>query len=143
MLVWYNHLPSLLSETSGKWKVACLTNWGEKYLLVIIRDSSVFTHIESTFRDMWEVLVSTTFCISCSDGLPRIWSIKFWVPFFIMPRAPTTTGIVLVLSFHIFVTLILRSLYLESSWNSLREIFLSAETVTAIIIHVFSSNFLL
>ena len=77
----------------------------------------------------------TISCISCSNGLPGIWSINFWVPFFIMSRAPITTGIVLVLSFHIFVTSIWRSLYLESFWNSLREIFLSAQTVTSIMIY--------
>ena len=55
-----------------------------------------------------------------------------------MPRTPTTTGIVLVLSFYISVTTISRSLYLESFWNSLREIFLSAGTVTSIMMYVFS-----
>ena len=101
----------------------------------IIRDSSVFTYIESTFRNMWAVLVSTTFCISCSHGLPGIWSMKFLVPFFIMPRAPIrngapiASGIVLVLSFQIFVASISRSLYSESFLNSLREIFLSVGTV--------------
>ena len=84
----------------------------------IIRDSSVFTYIESTFRNMWAVLASTTFCISCSDGLPGIWSIKFLVPFFIMPRAPITSAIVLVLSFQIFDTSISKSLYLESFWKA-------------------------
>ena len=84
--------------------------------------------------------MSTIFCIPCSDGLPKICSITFWVSFFIMPRAPITTGIVLILNFYIFVTSISRSLYLESFWNSLREIFLSAGTVTSIMIHVFSSK---
>ena len=60
------------------------------------------------------------------------------MPFLIMPSAPVTTGMVLVLSFHIFVTSISRSLYLESFWNSLREIFLSSGTATSSIIHVFS-----
>ena len=58
-----------------------------------------------------------------------------------MPRAPVTNGIMLVLSFYIFVTSILRSLYLESFWNSLREKFLSAGTAISIMMHVFSSNF--
>ena len=89
---------------------------------------------------MWAVFVSAIFFISCSDGLPGILSIKFSVLFFIMPRAPITTEIVLVLSFHIFVTSVSRSLYLERFWNSLKEMFLSAGTATSIKIHVFSSN---
>ena len=44
-------------------------------------------------------------------------------------------------SFHIFVTSISSFFHLESFWNSLREIFLSARTVTSIMIHIFSSNF--
>ena len=43
----------------------------------IIRDNSLFTNTENTFRNMWAVLVSTLFCILCSDGLPEIWLIKF------------------------------------------------------------------
>ena len=141
MLVWYNHLPSPLPEVSG-W-VACHTTWGEGVLILagnyIIRDSSAFTYTKSIFLNMWAVLVSI-FYIFCSDGLPGIWSIKFWARFFIMPRAPITTRIVFVLSFHIFATSISRSLYLESFWNSLREMFLSDGTVTSIMIHVFSSK---
>ena len=38
----------------------------------------------------------------------------FWVPFWIILSARITTGIVFVLSFHIFVTSVSRSLYLES-----------------------------
>ena len=40
----------------------------------LIRGSS-----ESSFGNMWGVLVSTIFCIFCSNDLPEIWSIKFWV----------------------------------------------------------------
>ena len=58
-----------------------------------------------------------------------------------MPRAPIATGIVLVLSFYIFITSISRSLYLQSFWNTLREVFLSAGTVTSIMIHIFLSKF--
>ena len=43
-----------------------------------------------------------------------------------MPRVPVTTGIVFVLSFHIFVTSISRPSHLESFWNSLKETFLFA-----------------
>ena len=107
MLVWYNHLPSLLPETSDRWRVGCFTTWGSYSILAgnyIIRDSSVFTYDESIFHNMWTVLVKIIFCISCSQGLPGIWSIKLCMPFLIMPRAPVTTGIALILSFHIFVT---------------------------------------
>ena len=72
---------------------------------------------------MWGVLVSIIFCVSWSNSLSLVSSIKFWVPFLFMPSAPVTTAIVLILSFKIFVTSISRSLYLESFWNSLREIF--------------------
>ena len=58
-----------------------------------------------------------------------------------MLRAPITTGVVFVMSFHIFVASISRYLHLESFWNFLREIFLPAGTLTSIIIHVFSSTF--
>ena len=57
-----------------------------------------------------------------------------------MHRAPIITGIVLVLSFHFFVTSISRSLYLESFWKSLREKFSSAGSVTSIMMHAFSSK---
>ena len=76
---------------------------------------------------MWTVLVSIVFCISCSDGLPGIWSIKFWI--------------ILVLSFYIFETSIWRSLHLESFWSSLREIILSTGTVRSTMIHVFTLIF--
>ena len=63
------------------------------------------------------------------------------VSFFIMPRAPITTGTVLVLNFQIFITSISRSLSLENFWNYSREIFSSAETATSIMMHVFFSKF--
>ena len=53
----------------------------------IIRDSTVFKYIESTFCNVLTVPLSTIFCISCINCLPGIWSIKIWVPFLIMPRA--------------------------------------------------------
>ena len=74
---------------------------------------------------MWEVLVSTTFYISCQEGLPGIWSMKFCVPFLIIPNAPITTGIIFVLRFNILVTSISRSLYFESFWNSFNAMFWS------------------
>ena len=126
MLVWYNYLPSL-HETLGKWRVPYLITWGGgggggiPAGNCIIRDSRVFTYIYSTFPNMWAVFVSTIFCVLCSDDLPEIWMIKFWVPFFIMPSASIATGIVLVLSFHIFIISISRSLYLESFRNSVKR----------------------
>ena len=123
MLVWYNYLPSLTWDLRQMKDDMPLYSGGILAGNYIIRDSSVFTYIESTFRNMWAVLVSTIFWIPCSDDLSGIWSVKFWVPFFIMPRAPIATGIVLVLCFHIFATSISRSLYLERFWNSLREFF--------------------
>ena len=115
MLVWCNYLPSLFWDPR-QMKGGMPHYLGGKILAGnnIIRDSSVFTYIESTFRNMWAVLVGTILCIFCSDGLPGIWSIKFWVHFLIISRAPTTTGIALVLSFHTWVTSVSRSLYLES-----------------------------
>ena len=60
----------------------------------------------------------------------------FWVPLLIIPSVPITIPIVFVLSFHIFVTSIPRSLYLKSLSNSFSEKFYSAGTVTSNIVHV-------
>ena len=60
---------------------------------------------------MWAVLVRTIFSISCKEGLPGIWSKKFCGPFLIIPNALVTTGVIFVLSSHILVTSISRSLY--------------------------------
>ena len=92
---------------------------------------------------MWAVLVSTIFCISCKEGLPGIWSMKFCIPFLIIPNAPITTGMIFVLSFHILVTSISRSLYFESFWNSFNEMFRSESTATSIMMQVRSSWFLI
>ena len=93
MLGWYNHLLCfcLRAQADEGWYASLL---GGKILTgnYIIRDSSVFTYTESTFRNMWAVLESTIFCISCGAGLPGISSIKFWVPFIAMPRAPTVSN---------------------------------------------------
>ena len=58
-----------------------------------------------------------------------------WVPFLIIPSAVITTEVAFVLSFHIFVTSISRSLYLVNLSNSFSEIFLSAGTVTSNMVH--------
>ena len=58
-----------------------------------------------------------------------------WVPFLIIPSAVITTEVAFVLSFHIFVTSISRSLHLVNLSNSFSEIFLSAGTVTSNMVH--------
>ena len=87
---------------------------------------------------MCVVLQRTIFWISCSWGSPGIVSRCFWQPFFIMPRAPTITGAVLVLSFHILCISISRSLYLLSLSNTLAEMFWSVGILMSIRRHVFS-----
>ena len=67
----------------------------------------------------------------------------FWVPFFIIPSGFITTGIIFVLSFHIFVTFISRSLYLESLPNYFSEIFDSAGAGKSNMVHVRSLNSLI
>ena len=99
----------------------------------IIRDSSMFTYIESTFPIMWAVLVSNLFCISYSDGLPGM---VYHV------LGSNYTWNCFGQEFPHFCNLSLRSLYLESSWNSLRGISLSARTVTSIMMYSLR-NFLL
>ena len=68
------------------------------------------------------------FFISCKQGLPGISSMKFCVPFLIIPNAPITTGIIFVLSFHILVASISRTFYFESFWNTFNEMFWSEGT---------------
>ena len=70
---------------------------------------------------MWAVLVSTIFCIFSKESLLRIWSMKFCVPFLIIPNDQITTGIIFALNFHILITSISRFLYFESFWNSFNE----------------------
>ena len=74
MLVWYNYLPSLTWGLRQMKDDMPLYSGGILAGNYIIRDSSVFTYIESTFRNMWAVLVPTIFCISFSEKLPGIWS---------------------------------------------------------------------
>ena len=59
------------------------------------------------------------------------------VPFFIIPGAPTTTGIVLISRCHIFSISISRLLYLLLS-NSLAAVFLSDGTLMSINLQNFS-----
>ena len=55
----------------------------------------------------------------------------FWIPFLTIPSAPMTSGIAFVLSCHICVTSVSRSLYLESLWYFYNKIFSLAGTVTS------------
>ena len=52
----------------------------------------------------------------------------FSIPFFTRPRAPSTTGIVVVFMPHIFSISISRSLYFESFSVVFIEVFLSVGT---------------
>jgi hypothetical protein len=60
------------------------------------------------------VLISLSFCSSPSDG----WSGSYWMfwfnPSVVVPNAPMITGTIFVLTAHILLTLICRSLYLFS-----------------------------
>ena len=87
-----------------------------KKKISISRDSNVFTYVKSFLCNM--------LCISYSNDLLEIWSIKIWVPFFIMPSVSAKTEIIWSC---IFVTSISR--------------FLSAGTVTSIMIYAFCSKF--
>ena len=70
---WFDTIMcQVLPETSGRWRVACLTTSWIPPGNYINRDSSVFTYIQSTFHNFWAVFVSTIFCIFCSSGLPEI-----------------------------------------------------------------------
>ena len=93
--------------------------------------------MDSAFRRICAVPVRTIFWISYRLGLPGIILRYLSTPFFMTPRAPTTTGIVVVLSCHIFVVSISRSLYLDSFSNSFRDIFLSDGMVISISRHRF------
>ena len=73
----------------------------------IIRDISIFTYIQSISLNIWTVIVSASFYISCSDDFLGIWQIKFCVPFFIMAMAPVTSGV--VLEFSHFLTSVSRT----------------------------------
>ena len=70
-------------------------------------------HILTYFSDL-AVLISVSFCSSVLDG----WSGSYWTcwsdPFIIVPNAPMITSTVFVLTVHILLTLICRSLYLLS-----------------------------
>ena len=78
--------------------------------------------MESAFLRMWDVPSSVIFCSSCILMLPGICCIYFSNPFFISPRAPITTRIVVAFIPHILPTSISRSLYFESFSVTLTEV---------------------
>ena len=68
----------------------------------------------STLRMMCAVLISVIFYSSLADGWPGS-NLRFWSkPFLIFPNTPITAGTIFVLTFHILLTWISRSLYLLS-----------------------------
>ena len=69
-----------------------------------------FTHIDSTLLRRWVVLLSAIFCIPYRLGLSSTSSMCFCL--LIISRAPTITGLVVVLSCYIFKIFISRSFYL-------------------------------
>jgi len=68
----------------------------------------------STIQLLCAVLISVTFCSSMADGWP--WSNwRFWYnPLWTVPNAPIITDTICVLTVHILLTAISRSLYLPS-----------------------------
>ena len=86
--------------------------------------------------------VSTIFCVSVRFRLPGIYSRRFLVPFYVIPKIPITTRIVTVFIFYSFSTSISRSLYLDSFSNSATETFLSAGIFTSIKLQAFSLSYL-
>ena len=73
--------------------------------------------------------ISAIFCNSSMCIVPGIFSIVDLIPFFITPRAPITTGSVVVFIFHILLTSISRSLYFDNFSTSFIETFLSEDIV--------------
>ena len=69
--------------------------------------------MESAFRRMCDVR-SVIFCSSCFLMLPGICRINFSNPFYVSPRAPISTRIVVAFTPHILSISISRSLYLPT-----------------------------
>ena len=65
----------------------------------------------STLQMMYAVLISVIFYSSMAEGWP-VSNWRFWSnPFLIVPNAPIITGTIFVLTFHILLISISRSLY--------------------------------
>ena len=94
---------------------------------------------DRVFLNMWAVPSSAIFWTSFGHIFPGILSTVVSKSLERTPRAPTTTGITVVLSFHILCISISKSLYFDFFSNSFLETFLSAGTATSISIHSFFS----
>ena len=70
--------------------------------------------MERTRLRRWAVEKGVIFCSSCTLMLSGILLVWFSMSFFMVPRAPIATGIVVVLSSHIRSTSIPKALYLVS-----------------------------
>ena len=70
--------------------------------------------MDSAFLKMWDIPSSVIFCSSWILVSPGIFWIYLSIPFFISPKAPIATGIVVAFIPHIRSILISRSLYLDS-----------------------------
>ena len=68
--------------------------------------------------------ISAIFCNSSMFIVPGIFSTIDLIPFFITPSAPITTGSAVVSIFHILLTSISKSLYLDNFSTSFIETFL-------------------
>ena len=93
--------------------------------------------MDSTRRSKPAVPFSTIFCDSCRQGFPGICLIWSSIFFFIIPNAPTATGIAIAFKCHIFYISICKSLYLIIFSYSLSDRFISEGTVMSINKHVF------
>ena len=79
---------------------------------------------------------SVIFCGSSKYIFPGILSMFDFIPFFIAPSAPITTGIVVTFIFHMLPISISKSLYFENFSTSFIDTFLSEGIVISISWHV-------
>ena len=89
--------------------------------------------MDSAFLKMWDIPSSVIFCSSWILVSPGIFWIYLSIPFFISPKAPIATGIVVAFIPHIRSILISRSLYLDS-FSVIIIIIISIIIITIIII---------
>ena len=91
----------------------------------------------STLQLLCAVLISVIFHSTMADQWPgsnwRFWSNAF----LIVPNAPSVTGTIFVITFHILLTLISRSMYLESFSVSFELTFESTSKAISISRQVF------
>ena len=84
-----------------------------------------FLPMERTRLRRWAVEKGVIFWSSCTLMLSGILLVWFSMSFFMVPRAPIATGIVVVLSSHIRSTSIPKALYLVSFSVVLTEVLVS------------------